>query len=361
MASCYLPVLEKLRSKANANIHSSSNSTSWVENSKVQTVQSKLGRTRQLQTTSSSSSSSPRPIEAPCSSTPSSSLSSRPVGVITNRDDRGVTLSQGVGSFPNNVTLQFRHDHPTLGLSDVAYQREHQSHRMTPAQYEALQRKLTTTTTATSSSANSSFSSSSSSQSNHVHSHGGVLSLGLPSNLTLFKKRPRKHHHHHHQQRPHPHDDDEDETDLELAELNDKMKNNPRRRSLPRRLNKLVANARRRPNSAHGKLSNLTSALKAEDEGFTEEDEICSGGELAPVVPPRSAFPPNRGRPPKHLMMPRTFSPCPPTKMHPPMIVAATAFRASYPGKSNKTQRKKNGRLIALDGRRGFSSAMTTE
>ena len=44
------------------------------------------------------------------------------------RDRKGVTLSQGVGDFPHEVFLNIRHDHPTLGLDDVAYQRVHQEH-----------------------------------------------------------------------------------------------------------------------------------------------------------------------------------------------------------------------------------------
>ena len=44
------------------------------------------------------------------------------------RDGRGLTLSQGLGDFPHEVLLNIRHDHPTLGLGDVAYQRLHQNH-----------------------------------------------------------------------------------------------------------------------------------------------------------------------------------------------------------------------------------------
>merc|ERR1712020_260955 len=47
---------------------------------------------------------------------------------IRRRDPNGVTIVQQVGSFPNNVPLNIRHNHPTLGLSDVAYQRQHSDH-----------------------------------------------------------------------------------------------------------------------------------------------------------------------------------------------------------------------------------------
>ena len=49
------------------------------------------------------------------------------------RDGRGVTLSQAAGEFPRQVELTIRHDHPTLGLGDVAYQRLHQDHTRKPA------------------------------------------------------------------------------------------------------------------------------------------------------------------------------------------------------------------------------------
>ena len=48
--------------------------------------------------------------------------------VLALRDGKGVTLSQGYGDFPHQVFVAIRHDHPTLGLGDVAYQRLHQDH-----------------------------------------------------------------------------------------------------------------------------------------------------------------------------------------------------------------------------------------
>ena len=44
------------------------------------------------------------------------------------RDQNGLTIVQQIGTFPNNVPLNIRHNHPTLGLSDVAYQRQHSDH-----------------------------------------------------------------------------------------------------------------------------------------------------------------------------------------------------------------------------------------
>ena len=50
------------------------------------------------------------------------------VQVHALRDRKGVTLSQGRGEFPHQVFLNIRHDHPTLCLEDVAYQRLHLEH-----------------------------------------------------------------------------------------------------------------------------------------------------------------------------------------------------------------------------------------
>ena len=47
---------------------------------------------------------------------------------LRRRDQNGVTIVQQIGTFPNNVPLNIRHNHPTLGLSDVAYQRQHSDH-----------------------------------------------------------------------------------------------------------------------------------------------------------------------------------------------------------------------------------------
>ena len=55
---------------------------------------------------------------------------------IRRRDPNGVTIVHQVGSFPNNVPLNIRHNHPTLGLSDVAYQRQHSDHGKYRAAFE---------------------------------------------------------------------------------------------------------------------------------------------------------------------------------------------------------------------------------
>jgi hypothetical protein len=48
--------------------------------------------------------------------------------IHATRDGAGLTLSQGLGDFPHQVFLNIRHNHPTLGLGDVAFQRLHQGH-----------------------------------------------------------------------------------------------------------------------------------------------------------------------------------------------------------------------------------------
>ena len=44
---------------------------------------------------------------------------------VRRRDPGGVTITQQLGQFPHKVPLNIRHNHPTLGLGDVAFQREH--------------------------------------------------------------------------------------------------------------------------------------------------------------------------------------------------------------------------------------------
>ena len=83
--------------------------------------------------------------------------------VLALRDGKGVTLSQGYGDFPHQVFVAIRHDHPTLGLSDVAYQRLHQEHthrtrRPQPPQPSAQQQEP-----------------------------AGVVSLGLPLGISSLK------------------------------------------------------------------------------------------------------------------------------------------------------------------------------
>ena len=102
---------------------------------------------------------------------------------IRRRDPNGVTIVQQVGSFPNNVPLNIRHNHPTLGLSDVAYQRQHSDHGKYRAAFEERQ--------------NGSWKTSEITQEIHDRNgkeieaplQKGVLTLGLPSH---WKKLPFK-------------------------------------------------------------------------------------------------------------------------------------------------------------------------
>ena len=89
--------------------------------------------------------------------------------VRATRDQAGVTLSQGMGDFPRQVFLNIRHDHPTLGLDDVAYQRLHQEHTHHSAPAGGGRRF-------------------------RGGGNGGVVSLGLPLGISSLKlsSKPRK-------------------------------------------------------------------------------------------------------------------------------------------------------------------------
>ena len=79
---------------------------------------------------------------------------------LPQRDSRGFTIFRSNG-------LSVRHDHPTLGLGDAAYQRQHQAHRMNVEQYQELQRQLHLTAA----------------EEDKQPPPRGVMSLGLPDNL----------------------------------------------------------------------------------------------------------------------------------------------------------------------------------
>ncbi|QQP52519.1 Uncharacterized protein FKW44_004694 [Caligus rogercresseyi] len=133
--SCYLPVLEKIKRKSIMKVIDDRKRSSSVPNVLDEDA---------------------RPYHEP----------RRPLSP-QEPDSKGFTITQEFGNFPGELSLNIRHNHPTLGLSDVAYQRIHQGHRMDPHQYEKLQSQL---------------------QSNASRSRQGVLSLGLPDNFNLFKK-----------------------------------------------------------------------------------------------------------------------------------------------------------------------------
>ena len=100
--------------------------------------------------------------------------------VLALRDRKGVTLSQGYGDFPQQVFLNIRHDHPTLGLSDVAYQRLHQEHTHRTHRTTSAHSAHRTTRTART-------------QDDDVdvdgdqHQQAGVVSLGLPLGISSLK------------------------------------------------------------------------------------------------------------------------------------------------------------------------------
>lgn len=214
------------------------------------------------------------------------------------RDSHGFTIDQKVGTFPNEVSLSIRHNHPTLGLSDAAYQRAHQSHHMNPDQYQRLQVQL---------------------QPPRPQSRG-VLSLGLPSHLksgTLFKRTST------------PRITDQDQEPRELDHDQAWHSTTERRRSLPRNLQHGMhaqGHVRRRPLSAHGDLikkknHRSTKAFKPEPDAVSSSSGHYSTERsplTSPVLPPRMGRMtlPNQGPPPRHLL-PTSLSPCPMTKMHP--------------------------------------------
>ena len=48
---------------------------------------------------------------------------------LPKRDPKGLTFTQNVGIFPRQVSLEIRHAHPSLGLTEVAHERKHSENR----------------------------------------------------------------------------------------------------------------------------------------------------------------------------------------------------------------------------------------
>jgi hypothetical protein len=248
------------------------------------------------------------------------------------RDSKGFTIAK---NGPGNVVLQIRHDIPTLGLGDAAYQRAHQTHRMNGEQYEQLQRQLGHRQRQEQRQRQQQQQQQDGQWQQQEHRHWqqrrwvveedqiqieeparGVVTLGLPDNLrpgSLFRKRNKA-----------------------AAEQNNNscsgIEHN-RQKSLPRK-SKIPSSYENRPVSAHGNLvrsqqqqpqepPHFYSTLKKSDSfssGRGSESTSCSSDleplALTSAAPVSTFVPPNRGRPPSYLL-PKSFSPCPPTKMHP--------------------------------------------
>jgi hypothetical protein len=85
------------------------------------------------------------------------------IGSLPKRDSQGLTLTQEIGVFPRHVALQIRHNHPTLGLKEVAHQRQCHSEKAPNFEMCFLQQV-------------------------NQNQPRGVLTLGLPPNMT---RRPK--------------------------------------------------------------------------------------------------------------------------------------------------------------------------
>ncbi len=249
MSACYVPMLERLRlasgggkgSKSSSSRDISNNNVSieWVEKPpQVRAVESKIGVTRQLQTSSSNNSGS-RTVPRAGTAMPS-------------RDRRGITLHrEGFGNLPHDVVLSIRHDHPTLGLADFAQHQHPHQHQQHPhqqllqhQQMLAMRQRLSQTPTRevalTPAEAR------------------GVLSLGLPT--TLFRRSRGK-----------------KSKKISSGIVEDSLGGSKdRRRSLPRKLTRDRGGAEQisRGEAAMRTARSVTSL----EDGDDEEDEDEEGG-----------------------------------------------------------------------------------
>ena len=168
MSNCYLPVIEKFKRK---------NLLTWNSD--------KLNH--EINTLNNNHYANVR-----CASVPPKMDQIQESAPVPKRDSQGFTITHELGSFPNKFPLNIRHNNPTLGLNDVAYQRIHQTHSMHPHQYEKLQRQIQRYSNPKRPSARPpSVDSGPPPYTSPSPSTKGVLSLGLPDKLnpqTLFRK-----------------------------------------------------------------------------------------------------------------------------------------------------------------------------
>ena len=217
------------------------------------------------------------------------------------RDSRGFTIAK---SGPNeNVTLRIRHDHPTLGFADAAYQRAHQTHRMNGEQYEMLRRQLEQP-----SREQNWFQREWTVEETEVErpQSRGVISLGLPETMrpaALFRWKSKEL------------NNNEDERQKAMQPPGfDRIRPMPgedhQPPPLPARQSRFCAGVK--------KADSFSSSGRG-------SDTASSSSEVASPQPPpalaamstASFVPPNRGRRPPPYLLPKTLSPCPPAKMHP--------------------------------------------
>ena len=280
MSACVIPVLERFR---RGNKSARARSRKAIANSSRESKETVMApdTVRMMMPRSSSVPPEPRSRRGIALEEPEEEEEERDVvGVphLPQRDSRGFTIFRSNG-------LSVRHDHPTLGLGDAAYQRQHQAHRMNLEQYQELQRQL----------------------SSERAPSRGVMSLGLPDNLrpgTLFRRI---------------------RNDLYNGSSSnlDSSNGSDRRSSLPRRTKKL-------PSTFSVESPHFYSSLKrggsfSSGRGSSDSTSCTSveaaaeaGMAVAAFIPPvpSSNGPMGRRRPPSYLL-PKALSPCPPAKMHP--------------------------------------------
>ena len=164
MSACVIPVLERFR---RGNKSARARSRKAIPNGSRESKETVMAPETVRMMMPRSSSVPPEPRSRRGIALEPEEEEERDVGVphLPQRDSRGFTIFRS--------GLSVRHDHPTLGLGDAAYQRQHQAHRMNVEQYQELQRQLHLTAE------------------EKAPPPRGVMSLGLPDNLrpgTLFRR-----------------------------------------------------------------------------------------------------------------------------------------------------------------------------
>ena len=128
--SCYLPMIEKLKSAATGKNRSNEIDKNKKSIKNVSTKPFEDSYNTISRYSHDGYDSEPPPYDSIHSDEPYTELEigARNRGPLPRRDQAGFTITQNIGEFPNRVPLNIRYDHPRLALSDVAFQRQHQLH-----------------------------------------------------------------------------------------------------------------------------------------------------------------------------------------------------------------------------------------
>jgi len=148
--SCYLPMIEKLKSAATGKNRSSEIAESKSKQKSLKKPKSIENEDNNYNSRFSHHNEGYDSEPPPYDSIHVDEPYTEPVipgrrrsgGPLPRRDQAGFTITHDIGEFPNRVPLHIRYDHPRLALSDVAFQRQHQLHHHDVQRHQQQQQQM---------------------------------------------------------------------------------------------------------------------------------------------------------------------------------------------------------------------------